>query len=99
MFRRSLSPGTGLWITPCSGMHTFFMRFAIDVVFLDRRLRTMRVQPELRPWRVVPLVPGTHSVVELPAGTLAGLELEVGEALAIEPAEALPYRGDLTGPE
>ena len=88
MLRRQLQPGTGMWIVPCSGIHTFFMRFAIDVVFVDRRLRIVRVRLGLAPWRLVPLVLGGHSVIELPAGTLAGLRLERGEALMIEPAVA-----------
>ena len=89
MFRRHLQPGTAMWIAPCSGIHTFFMRFAIDVVFVDHRLRIVRVRPGLRPWRLVPLVLGGHSVIELPAGTLAGLRLEGGEALAVEPAPCI----------
>jgi len=86
MFRRHLQPGIGMWIAPCSGIHTFFMRFAIDAVFVDRHLRIVRVRRGLRPWRLVPLVLGGHSVIELPAGTLSGLPLERGEALTIEPA-------------
>ncbi|HEY4028027.1 MAG TPA: DUF192 domain-containing protein, partial [Candidatus Dormibacteraeota bacterium] len=43
MFRRRLPAGDGMWITPCNGIHMFFMRFAIDAVFLDRRLRVVRV--------------------------------------------------------
>src|SRR5258708_9130977 len=52
MFRRELPAGDGMWITPCNGIHMFFMRFAIDAVFLDRRLRVVRVRAGLRPWRV-----------------------------------------------
>ena len=85
MFRRTLAAGDGMWITPCNGIHMFFMRFPIDAVFLDRRQRVVRVRPDLRPWRVVPLVWRAHSVVELPAGTVAGLELERGEQLEIGP--------------
>jgi uncharacterized membrane protein (UPF0127 family) len=84
MFRRELPPGQGMWITPCNGIHMFFMRFAIDAVFVDRKLRVVRVRPDLRPWRVVPLVLRAHSVLELPAGTVATLALERGEPLSIE---------------
>jgi uncharacterized membrane protein (UPF0127 family) len=63
-----------------------FMRFAIDAVFVDRRLRVVRVRAGLRPWRVVPLVLRAHSVLELPDGTVAGLGLERGEQLSIEPS-------------
>jgi uncharacterized membrane protein (UPF0127 family) len=86
MFRRSLSSGEGMWIAPCSGIHTFFMRFAIDVVFLDRGQRVVRAYEALGRWRMVPLVIGAHSVVELPAGALRGLELGRGEQLAVEGA-------------
>ena len=85
MFRRRLQPGLGMWIAPCSGIHTFFMRFAIDAVFVDRGLKIVRVAPDLRPWRVVPLVFGAHGVIELPAGTVRGLRLERGEPLLVEP--------------
>lgn len=85
MFRRELPAGEGMWIMPCNGIHMFFMRFPIDAVFLDRRLRVVRVCAGLRPWRVVPLVWRAHSVLELPEGTAAGVGLERGEALSIEP--------------
>jgi uncharacterized membrane protein (UPF0127 family) len=90
MFRSSLPPETAMWIVPCSGIHTFFMRFPIDVVFLDRRQRVVRVYPSLRRWRLVALVLGAHSVIELAAGTLAPLALSRGDQLAVEsiPLEA-----------
>ena len=75
-----------MWIAPCSGIHTFFMRFAIDVVFVDPGLRVVRVRHSLRPWRLAPFVLGARSVFEIPGGTLAGLGLERGEVLAVEPA-------------
>ena len=84
MFRRRLEAGEGMWIVPCNGIHMFGMRFPIDAVFVDRRLRVVRAFPGLRPWRIVPLVLRAHSVLELPAGTIAGLSLERGEPLAVE---------------
>jgi uncharacterized protein len=83
MFRRHLGAGEGMWIQPCNGIHMFGMRFPIDAVFLDRRLRVVRVYHRLRPWRVVPLVLRAHSVLELPAGTVADLALERGEPLEL----------------
>jgi uncharacterized membrane protein (UPF0127 family) len=88
MFRRELPAGEGVWITPCNGIHMFFMRFPIDAVFVDRRLRVVRVCAALRPWRVVPLVLRAHSVLELGAGAVDGLDLERGEPLLIEPIPA-----------
>jgi len=76
MGRARLDPGEGLWIDPCNSIHMFFMRFPIDAVFLDRGLRVKRVCPGIKPWRVSPIVFGARSVVELPAGTVRGRELE-----------------------
>ena len=84
MFRRSLAPGAGMWIAPCNGIHMFFMRFAIDAVFLDRDDHVRKVYRNLKPWRMVPLVLGANGVVELPAGATDGLELSRGEQLRFE---------------
>jgi uncharacterized membrane protein (UPF0127 family) len=84
MLRRRLEEGGGMWIAPCNGIHMLGMRFPIDAVFLDRRLRVVRIVHRLRPWRMVPLVWRAHSVVELPAGHAVRAELEVGEQLAVE---------------
>lgn len=82
MFRRSLPAGRGMLIDPCNGIHMLFMRFAIDAVFLDRRDRVKRIYRGVRPWSgVVWLVWGAQKVVELPAGTLDDLKLEVGDPL------------------
>jgi uncharacterized membrane protein (UPF0127 family) len=86
MFKQALEPGQGMWIVPCSGIHMFFMNFPIDAVFLDRKRHVVRVCPNLRPWRMVPIVYGAHSVLELPADTVAALELQRGEPLSIESA-------------
>jgi uncharacterized membrane protein (UPF0127 family) len=83
MGRSSLASGGGLWIEPCNSIHMFFMRFAIDVLFLDRSGRVKRVMLRLRPWRVSPIVFGARTVVELPAGTLADRSLQ-GRVLRIE---------------
>ena|SRR2546421_12874405 len=84
MFRRRLAKGEGMWIRPCNGIHMFGMRFAIDAVFMDRRLRVVRVYRRLRPWRIVPIVFGAHSVVELPSGTVGELAMGRGEPLVVE---------------
>lgn len=91
MFRRSLPAGRALWIDPCNGIHMFWMNFPIDALFIDRRHRVVKVYRRLGRWRVVPIVFGARSVVELPAGTLDGLELEKGHQL--EFAESPPPAG------
>ncbi|MHB2026614.1 MAG: DUF192 domain-containing protein [Elusimicrobiota bacterium] len=70
--RDSLEPSEGLWIVPCSMIHTWFMRFPIDAVFLDRDLKVVRVMENLKPWRASPWVWRSRSVLELPAGAAMG---------------------------
>lgn len=72
-----------MWISPCNGIHMFWMNFAIDAVFVDRRHRVLKVYRTLKPWRVVPLVWGAGGVLELPAGTVAEGELARGDELEI----------------
>lgn len=79
----ALEPGHGLWITPCEGIHTFFMKFAIDVVFMDRKRRVRKVVPDLRPWKLSFCLPA-HSVLELPAGIIARTGTAKGDQLGIE---------------
>ncbi len=76
-----LAPGEGMIIEPCSSIHTFFMGFPIDVVFVSREGRVLRVAPAVPPWRVGPVARGARYVIELPAGALAGSRTQVGDEL------------------
>ena len=71
--RASLPPGGGLLLVPCASIHTFWMRFAIDVVMLDRDYRVLELRRAVWPWRIVKAVRGTHAILEMAAGT-AGME-------------------------
>jgi uncharacterized membrane protein (UPF0127 family) len=84
MFRRGLEPGKGMWIAPCNGIHMMFMRFAIDAVFLDSKERVKKVYRNLPPWwGVVWLEWGAYSVLELPPGSTAGIDLQRGDQIII----------------
>lgn len=80
--RDGLKPEEGLWIVPCAMIHTFFMRFSLDVVFLDKELRVVKAMEDLRPWRLSPWVWKAHSVLEFAAGTLRG-EARPGDRLEL----------------
>lgn len=81
----SLEPGSGMWIFPSQAIHTFWMRFAIDVVFLDRRLRVKRVYHRMPPFRLSRFVWGAQSVLELSPGVLADSGTETGDELQFLP--------------
>jgi uncharacterized membrane protein (UPF0127 family) len=83
---RVLKPGEALWLLPCAGIHTFGMAYALDVLLLDQDLRVLAVAQGLQPWRLL-YRPGlrAHSVLELPAASLAGLDLRPGQRLRVEP--------------
>jgi len=70
-FRTQLSDGQGLLIAPCRSIHTFCMRFAIDVAMIDREGRVLCVIGSVAPWRVVAGPPGTFAILEMAAGTLS----------------------------
>jgi uncharacterized membrane protein (UPF0127 family) len=82
---RGLEPGHGLWIVPCEGIHTFFMKFTIDVVYMDRKKSVRKVVPRLAPWRMSLCLPA-HSVIELPAGTIEATGTQAGDQLEFEAA-------------
>jgi uncharacterized protein len=85
MFRKTLEPGRGMWIVPCSGIHMMFMNFAIDAVFLDGRERVKKVYRKLPAWYgVVWWEIGAHSVLELPAGSTNDIDLRRGDQVIIQ---------------
>jgi len=86
MGRRSLAFGEGMHIAPCNSIHTFFMRIPIDVAFLDPEGLIVKQIPAMPPWRVSSVYFKAHSVLELPAGTLAASETREGDRLTFEPA-------------
>jgi uncharacterized membrane protein (UPF0127 family) len=85
--RTGLEPGEGLWIAPCEAVHCFFMKFTIDVVFIDKKRRVVKLAPGLKPWRVAGSL-RAHSVIELREGTIAATGTAVGDQLEFEEAEA-----------
>ena len=87
MFRKTLGAGRGMWINPCEGgsIHMLFMNFPIDAVFLDSRERVKKVYRKLPAWYgVVWFTWGAHSVLELPSGSTANLDLEPGDQIVIQ---------------
>jgi uncharacterized membrane protein (UPF0127 family) len=80
--RRSLPEAEGILLRPAGSVHTFFMRFPIDAVFLDRELVVLGIEPDLGPWRLAGRR-GAKSVVELAAGECERRGVVVGDRLAL----------------
>jgi uncharacterized protein len=78
--RSSLEPASALIIAPCFSIHTMFMRFDIDAVFVDEDGRVVKVVRDMTPWRIA-VDPTAHAVVELPAGSLRDRQVNVGDRL------------------
>ncbi len=85
--RESLVEGEGLWIAPCEGVHTFGMKFAIDVIFLSRQRKVLKVREAMPPRRIA-LSLFAHSVLELPAGVIVETGTRAGDQLEFEKFEA-----------
>lgn len=83
MGRKSLEPGSGILLQPSSGVHTMFMRIAIDVVGLDRQMRVVKLWPRMRPWRLTSVSLKVQSVLELAAGQIEQCGIESGDQLAV----------------
>jgi len=83
LHREGLQPGEGLWIVPCESVHTFFMKFPIDLVYLDKRRKVCKVRRAVPPWRLSACL-SAHSVLELPAGTSAATGTVKGDDLSID---------------
>ena len=87
--RDGLEPGTGMLFesgrfTPFMWMHMFFMRFAIDIVFLGSGDRVIKINPRLQPWRLSSIVFGARKALELPSGAADASSTEVGDEIVLE---------------
>jgi len=82
--------GRGLWIVPSHGVHTFGMRFPIDVAYLDDKKHIIYLAHNLKPWRVAPVSMKAASVIELPENTLKATGTTVGDKIEITLGQPVP---------
>ncbi len=87
MFRTHLDADGGLVIEPNSSVHTFWMRFPIDVIFVDRSDRVVGLSPRLAPHRPYAGARGAWRTIELPAGTIERSATQLGDQLEMQPAD------------
>lgn len=81
-----LPQGSAMIIAPSNAIHTFFMKFPIDVAFVGRDGRVRKIREAVRPWRMSAAL-RAYAVIELPAGVLRGTDTVVGDMLVIHPAD------------
>ena len=81
MFRKKLPAATGLFLAPCNSVHMCFMRFAIDVVYLDKDYEIIKVVKNIKPWFGLSMCPKAWAVLEMTAGEAERCGLEVGKRL------------------
>jgi protein-S-isoprenylcysteine O-methyltransferase Ste14/uncharacterized membrane protein (UPF0127 family) len=88
-------PGTALYLSPCTGVHTFGMRYPIDVIFLDGGGRVLKILQNMVPNRISGIVPGARSVLEVPYGALANGQVQAGDELqvVVDENRALDWHG------
>jgi hypothetical protein len=86
MFKKELGAGHGLLFRPARGIHTHFMRFPIDLIFLDKADRVIKIREAMQPWRFD--VTSAAGVIEMNAGTARAMGIQVGDALRFEAVAA-----------
>lgn len=82
--RASLKQGEGLIIVPCSSIHTFFMKFSIDVIFLNKNYRVVLIANKLPPWRLFGVPFFERFVIELPSGIVKKTNTNIGDLIEID---------------
>ena len=83
MGRSSLPEGHGLWLKPGNSIHTCFMKFPIDCVFVDQELKVKALRADVAPWKFLWPVWSARSVFEFPAGTIRRQGIEEGDLLYV----------------
>ena len=83
MLKKNLSGSEGMLLTPCNGIHTLFMRFPIDVVFLDSEYTVIKIIPDMKPNRFSPFVKGASHVLEIAANSSETHDIKEGDRLSI----------------
>lgn len=86
MLTPSLAPGEGMWLTPCKSVHTLFMRYPIDILYVDPH-GTVLDRKTMSTWRMSPWRSQSHGVLELPAGTAERTGTRPGDLLEMKAAD------------
>lgn len=83
MFRQELSPGSGIYLYPCNAIHTFFMKFPIDVLYIDKDWRIVGMEEHLQPGKVGKKFSAATSVIELESGSIRLNSIQRGQIVKL----------------
>lgn len=81
--RKSLNDDQGMWIRPGNNIHTFFMKFSIDCLFINKNMVIEKIQANIAPFKIAGPYWKSTSVIELKAGMAEKLELKIGDQLYV----------------
>lgn len=81
MNKKKLEDNEGILLTPCSSIHMMFMKFPLDIVFLDKKNKVIKIIENIKPWKISPVVFMAQSVLELPSGTVSKIGLKINDIL------------------
>jgi uncharacterized protein len=84
MFTSELPIGEAVHLQPCQSVHTFFMKYDIDVIYLDKEMKIVEMTHAMKPSKVGSIVKNAYSVIELPAGSISKTDTKVGHVLQIK---------------
>ncbi|HNW26677.1 MAG TPA: DUF192 domain-containing protein [Candidatus Gastranaerophilaceae bacterium] len=84
ILKKTLKEGEGLVIKPCFSIHTFFMKFAIDVLFVNKKNEIVALYENVKPWRILPVHFNSYYVVELPSGTISSTNISKGDSIKFD---------------
>jgi len=84
IFRRKLRNGNSLLIENCKGIHTFWMMYNIDVIFLDKNNKAISIFCNIRPFKIIPFIKNTSKVLELRSGSVEATSLKAGDLMYFE---------------
>lgn len=77
----TLAPGEGLWIVPCNSIHSFWMKFRFDAIFVDKNHVVVGIISDMARGRISRVYSKAHGVLELPSGTAAATKTQIGDQL------------------
>lgn len=82
--KKSLSGNEGLIIKPCCSIHTFFMKFDIDVLFVNKQNKIIALYENVKPWRILPIHLRSYYVIELPSGSIMNKNIQKNDIVALK---------------